>query len=324
MIRRLLVVAALLSLAAPAAYAAYVEFAVNLDGSGGSLTSSAVAQYHNWLGDAASGHIWGTHTINNVTNGGSIASESFDRTSGSWSGSLNITTPTVMSTTCFNGYIDTFTDGFNQGGGSSSVCVNPAPPPPSNGDILTVTDPMEPLIIDLNGDGIQTTGTDDMVWFDLDGNGSKDHMTWTNGNTQEGFLWVNLSGKNRVDNGSELFGIGTVMPDGSKAPDGFTALAMYDQPAQGGNGDGIIDAHDAVWTKLRVWVDSNHNGVCDPGEVSPLAAYHVDGISLTTVAVNTVDAKGNRHEKRSECWRTNGNGRQSLDIESIGFQGTLH
>src|SRR5438477_1878381 len=112
-----------------------------------------------------------------------------------------------------------------------------------------------------------------MVWFDLDGNGVKEHLTWTNPSTMEGFLWVNLTGKNRIDNGSELFGIGTVMPDGTKAKDGFQALAIYDQPSQGGNSDGVIDSHDAVWKELRVWIDANHNGICEPGEVSPLHKY---------------------------------------------------
>jgi hypothetical protein len=241
----------------------------------------------------------------------------------SWQGTFTTGPPGVAKGQCYQTRIDgTAADGASNGKGTPfDLCYGEASHDP---DIITVSDPYEPLVIDLNGDGVQTTGIDDMVWFDLDGNGVKDHMTWTNANTQEGFLWVNLSGKNRVDNGSELFGIGTVMPNGSKAPDGFTALAMYDQASQGGNGDGVIDSRDAVWTKLRVWVDSNHDGVCDPGEVRPLAACNVDGISLTTVTANTVDAEGNRHELRSECWRKNGNRREPLDIESIGFQGSLH
>lgn len=323
MTRRLFTLIALLCLSAPAASAAYVEFSVNISSSS-SLTSMGSAQYHNWLGDATTGHIWGAHYINNVTDGGYIAANSFNTTQGSWAGTITVSNPVVSSHTCYNGYVDAYTDGFNQGGGSGSVCFDPPPPPPGNQDILPASDPNEPLVIDLNGDGIQTTGTDDMVWFDLDGNGVKDHMTWTKANTHEGFLWVNLFGKNRVDNGSELFGIGTVMPNGSKAPDGFTALAIYDQASQGGNGDGVIDARDAVWPKLRVWVDRNHDGVCDPGEVFPLAAYNVDGISLATIAVNTVDAAGILHERRSVCWRRNGHRREPLDIESIGFQGTVH
>jgi len=97
---------------------------------------------------------------------------------------------------------------------------DPAPPGAVGGcesDCGSAWNP-EPLILDLNGDGVRTTGNADRVWFDLDGNGSKDEITWTNGATMEGFLWLNLSGgKNCVDNGRELFGIGTRLPDGNPA-----------------------------------------------------------------------------------------------------------
>jgi len=136
----------------------------------------------------------------------------------------------------------------------------------------------------------------------------------------EGFLWVNLTGKNRVDNGSGLFGIGTVLPDGSKATDGFQALAMYDNPAQGGNGDGLIDANDAVWNQLRVWIDANHDGVCDPGEVAPLARYGVEAISLAPMRGTFVDANGNGHYLRGQYWRHVHNHVELFDVDGLTFQ----
>jgi hypothetical protein len=182
----------------------------------------------------------------------------------------------------------------------------------------------EPLVLDLNGDGVNTTGTDDMVWFDLDGDGTKEHLTWTNPSTMEGFLWVNLTGRNRVDNGSELFGIGTVLPDGTKAKDGFQALAMYDDPSQGGNGDGIIDENDAVWNKLRVWIDTNHNGVCEPTEVHPLLKYGVEAISLSATRTTFVDSHGNGHYLRGHYWRHVGGRLEFFSIDGLTFQGEHH
>lgn len=179
----------------------------------------------------------------------------------------------------------------------------------------------DPLVLDLNGDGIKTTGNENMVWFDLDGNGRADKVTWTRPDTAEGFLWINLSGKNRVDDGTELLGIGTRLPDGSKAVDGFQALAAYDAPAQGGNGDGVIDARDHVWNQLRVWVDENHNGVCEPSEVHPLHAYGVEGISLNYVRTNAVDANGNRHSLQARFWRNLHGQMQFFAVESLTFQG---
>jgi hypothetical protein len=179
----------------------------------------------------------------------------------------------------------------------------------------------DPLVLDLDGNGIETSGLSDMVWFDLDGNGARDQITWTNADTLEGFLWLNLSEKNRVDNGRELFGIGTILPDGTSAGNGFQALATYDAKAQGGNGDGVVDPDDAVWTQLRVWVDSNHNGICEPTETSPLARFGIEGISLNYVRTTTVDGSGNRHSLKARCWRHVRGRLEFFDVDSLTFQG---
>ena len=175
-------------------------------------------------------------------------------------------------------------------------------------------------MLDLNGDGIHTTGLPGPVWFDLDGDGTKEHITWTNPSTMEGFLWVNLTGKNRVDNGTELFGTGTVMPDGSTAADGFQALAVYDRPEHGGNGDGVIDARDAIWDSLRVWIDTNHDGVCDPWENRPLRAYGVESISLAAALNGTVDAAGNVHHLSGRFSRRERGVVTTGLVESLIFQ----
>ena len=183
----------------------------------------------------------------------------------------------------------------------------------------------EPLVLDLNGDGVRTTGMDDRIWFDLDGNGARDRITWIDGMTLDGFLWVNLSGKrNCVENGSELFGIGTVLPDGTRATDGFQALSMYDAPEQGGNGDGFIDSNDDVWSKLRIWIDSNHDGVCQPTETGPIHRYGVEAISLSAVKTTYVDGNGNGHFLRGRYWRHIGGHLQFFDIDGITFQGEHH
>ncbi len=212
---------------------------------------------------------------------------------------------------------------------SAPICYPPPPPPkpddPVNGP-GTCNDPncmgqWEPLVLDLNGDGVNTTATDDMVWFDLNGDGDKDHITWTNKATIEGFLWINLGGKNRVDDGTELFGIGTVMPGGTKARDGFEALEIYDRVDHGGNADGVIDSNDAAWNKLRVWIDANHNGICEPGEVSPLAKYGVEGISLARTRTSVVDAQGNGHYLTGYYWRHIGGRLEYFKVDGLTFQG---
>src|SRR5205807_1690554 len=116
------------------------------------------------------------------------------------------------------------------------------------------------------------------------------------------------------DDGSELFGIGTTLPDGSKAEDGFQALAMYDDPSYGGNGDGMIDSNDAVWNRLHIWIDANHDGVCSPTETNPIHKYGVEAISLAAARTTIRDSARNGHFLRGHYWRHVNGHLQFFDI----------
>jgi hypothetical protein len=292
----------------------------------GTLTSRASASYSdNWGNNPAPATLTGQHDISG-SNGSSPAMASVSSSNGTWAGTLSagITAPDTGQV-CYQGNIYVSSGDASQGAGSNSICfAAPPPPPPPSGELTTSCSSCDPLVLDLNGDGIHTTETSDPVWFDVDGDGIKEHITWTNRSTTEGFLYLDLNHKNRVDNGRELFGVGTVMADGSRAKDGFEALAMYDQPAYGGNGDGVIDANDGVWNHLRVWVDSNHNGVCEPNETGPIHAYGVAQIQLGAGRTNLKDPAGNTHVLQGLYMRhVNAEGR-SFDthfaIDSIAFQ----
>lgn len=183
-------------------------------------------------------------------------------------------------------------------------------PPPDDDDPPHDYLPLEqglgdPLILDLNGDGIHTTSLASPVWFDARGDGNLVEMAWTNPDTAEAFLWLDLGRNNRVDDGRELFGTGTLLPSGDRASDGFEALAVYDQPAHGGNADGRIDRADRVWAKLRLWVDENHDGRSDAREVAPIHAYGVLSILIGTAGHTPpfFDVNGNVHVIRTTFQR---------------------
>jgi hypothetical protein len=129
-----------------------------------------------------------------------------------------------------------------------------------------------PLVFNLSG-GTDIGWLGRPVSFNLDGKGSRP-LDWVL--PQHPFLAVDLNGNGSVDDGTELFGTATVVAStGTTAPDGFAALAQYDD-----NGDKKIDAGDAVYKRLLLWFDKNSNGVSDAGELSLLMFSGVDSIDL--------------------------------------------
>jgi len=156
-----------------------------------------------------------------------------------------------------------------------------------------------PLILDLNDDGIHTTDFYQTVFFDIDGDGALDDIAWTNPDTEEAFLFLDLNHNGRCDNGLELFGNATLMPDGHPANHGFEALAVYDTTDFGGNEDGRISRDDLVWRHLRLWVDANHDGVSQGYEISRMRQQRVVAIDLNFAESDEMDGNLNTHPYQS-------------------------
>lgn len=173
-----------------------------------------------------------------------------------------------------------------------------------------------PVIIDVGGQGFDLTSAQNGVRFDISGKGLVFQIAWTAPGANNAFLCLpDLNGM--CDDGKDLFGNFTPQPS-SSSPNGFAALAVYDQPANGGNGDGIIDSRDAIFSVLRLWIDVNHDGISQPNEIFTLPSLGIYSISLDYKLSERVDQYGNRFRYRTKVNSGRDNvGRWAYDVSSF-------
>ena len=168
------------------------------------------------------------------------------------------------------------------------------------GAFSTAKKQASPLVIDLDGDGtVETNKENSTVHFDHDNNGFAESTGWVG--KDDGLLVRDINGNGQIDNGTELFGNNSVLSSGEKAANGFEALADLDS-----NNDGVFNSSDTAWDDVKVWKDSNGNGIVDEGELLTLTQAGVSGINLDYQDSTTTDENGNQHNQTGTFIKADG------------------
>ena len=167
----------------------------------------------------------------------------------------------------------------------------------------------DPLVLDLDGDGIETVGTQGYAGalFDHDKDGIRTSTGWAA--ADDGLLVIDRNSDGLINNGGELFGDSTVLKDGSNAVHGYAALAEFDS-----NSDGKVDAQDADFAKLKVWRDLNQDGVSQDGELFTLAEVGVQSLNADYQDVNQRLGNGNTIAQKGSYTTADGETRDMGDL----------
>ncbi|WP_151174256.1 hypothetical protein [Sulfuricurvum kujiense] len=151
----------------------------------------------------------------------------------------------------------------------------------------------DPLVLDLNKDGLISTVSlaDSTAFFDLTGDGIKEKVGWVQ--ASEGIIVMDKNGNSKIDGISEVFGTATTS--------GFAELrSIADSNYEKVNGEarettlgcGIIDRRDELYNQLKIWQDTNGDGISQESELKTLTPAGVSNIELNVFATN-INLNGN-------------------------------
>ena len=176
---------------------------------------------------------------------------------------------------------------------------------------------VDPLVLDLDGDGIETVGAQGRhgALFDHNKDGIRTATGWVS--ADDGLLVIDRNSDGLINNGSELFGDNTALKDGSNAEHGYAALKELDI-----NSDGLVDAQDEAFQQLRVWRDLNQDGISQEGELFTLESLNIQSLNTAYQDANTRLGNGNSLAQKGSYTLSDGQTREMGDI--LLANDTLH
>ncbi len=164
-----------------------------------------------------------------------------------------------------------------------------------------------PVVLDLDGDGVETASVQRATFFDHNDDGFAERTGWVG--RDDGLLVRDRNGNGHIDSGRELFGNHTLRATGAEAAHGFQALADLDT-----NADGKMDASDPAFASLRVWRDTDGNGVSTMAELQSLTALGIRSLSTAYTESSATDTHGNALRQMGGFTRLDGNQGAAVDV----------
>ena len=139
----------------------------------------------------------------------------------------------------------------------------------------------DPIILNLTGGAVQTrSAANSHVSFDMQNNGQKVQTGW--GTAAEGYLVYDPN-----DPGNK-----TIVSQENQLVTGMGALQSLAQRTDG-TASGTLTASDALWSSLKVWVDTAGTGQFHSGELVSLSQLGITSLNLDGRQVNQ-NSNGNQ------------------------------
>ena len=166
---------------------------------------------------------------------------------------------------------------------------------------------VDPVVLDLDGNGIDLRSVQDGVVYDIKGDGSEVQTGFVQGD--DALLFFDSNGDGVCTSGKEMFG------DQEGDANGFAEMSRYDE-----NHDGVLNSEDAIYKDLKVWNDLNGDGKSQKDEIRTLEAAGVSELSLGYDDIFEENA-GNMITQDGAFTRNDGTRGRMVDVQ---FRYTQH
>ncbi len=149
---------------------------------------------------------------------------------------------------------------------------------------ITLTSPTPPIVLDLDGDGLEFLSSSEApaLAFDLDGDGELEQSSWVG---EDDALLVHDANNDQIVNDGSEIQFAHLDPDAETDLEGLRL-------AHDSNNDGVFDANDEKFDEFGIWQDIDSDGKTDPGEYTTLEEAGIVSIDLNSDEISYLAADG--------------------------------